>query len=164
MGQLSLYWYQKVSTYILINKKSSYRIVWTEWFCFRGEKGKNTYIKTIFNVSPSVLWSFLMMKMHHILQVRGREASRVTARETWAGFGMLSVGRRCIIMRLFLVPHDSASLVSRLICFPDLKFLLLLRLSRASLVAQTVKNLPTMQETLVRSLGGEDPLEQEMAT
>ena len=34
----------------------------------------------------------------------------------------------------------------------------------ASLVAQTVKNLPAMQETWVRSLGQEDPLEKEMAT
>ena len=33
----------------------------------------------------------------------------------------------------------------------------------ASLVAQTVKRLPTMQETPVRSLGREDPLEKEMA-
>ena len=33
-----------------------------------------------------------------------------------------------------------------------------------SLVAQTVKCLPTMRETQVRSLGGEDPLEKEMAT
>ena len=32
------------------------------------------------------------------------------------------------------------------------------------LVAQTVKNLPTMQETWVRSLGWEDPLEEGMAT
>ena len=32
----------------------------------------------------------------------------------------------------------------------------------ASLEAQLVKNLPTMQETQVRSLGGEDPLEKEM--
>ena len=32
------------------------------------------------------------------------------------------------------------------------------------LVAQTVKRLPTMRETWVRSLGGEDPLEKEMAT
>ena len=31
------------------------------------------------------------------------------------------------------------------------------------MVAQTIKNLPTMQETWVRSLGGEDPLEKEMA-
>ena len=34
----------------------------------------------------------------------------------------------------------------------------------ASLVAQTVKNLPSMQETWVRSLGWEDPLEKGMAT
>ena len=34
----------------------------------------------------------------------------------------------------------------------------------ASLVAQSVKNLPAVQETLVRSLGWEDPLEKEMAT
>ena len=32
-----------------------------------------------------------------------------------------------------------------------------------SMVAQTVKRLPAMQETWVRSLGGEDPLEKEMA-
>ena len=36
--------------------------------------------------------------------------------------------------------------------------------SRTSLVAQTVKNLPTIQETWVQSLGQEDPLEKEMAT
>ena len=35
---------------------------------------------------------------------------------------------------------------------------------RASLVAQTVKRLPTMRETRVRSLGREDPLEKEMTT
>ena len=33
-----------------------------------------------------------------------------------------------------------------------------------SLVAQTVKRLPTVRETWVRSLGQEDPLEKEMAT
>ena len=33
-----------------------------------------------------------------------------------------------------------------------------------SLVAQTVKNLPTVQETQVQSLGWEDLLEKEMAT
>ena len=31
-------------------------------------------------------------------------------------------------------------------------------------IAQTGKNLPAMQETQVRSLGQEDPLEKEMAT
>ena len=35
---------------------------------------------------------------------------------------------------------------------------------RASLVAQTVKDLSAMQETQVRSLGWEDPLEKGMAT
>ena len=34
----------------------------------------------------------------------------------------------------------------------------------ASLVAQMVKNLPAMQETRIQSLGGEDPLEEEMTT
>ena len=42
---------------------------------------------------------------------------------------------------------------------PDPYFLL-----EASLVAQMVKNLPAMQETLVQSPGWEDPLEMEMAT
>ena len=35
---------------------------------------------------------------------------------------------------------------------------------RASLIAQSVKNLPAVQETQVQSLGWEDPLEKEMAT
>ena len=39
-----------------------------------------------------------------------------------------------------------------------------LQYSWASLVAQMVKNLPTMQETWVQSLGWEDPLEEGMAT
>ena len=34
----------------------------------------------------------------------------------------------------------------------------------ASLVAQTVKHLPTMRETRIRPLGWEVPLEKEMAT
>ena len=38
------------------------------------------------------------------------------------------------------------------------------RLDPWNSVAQTVKYLPTMWETWVRSLGQEDPLEKEMAT
>ena len=34
----------------------------------------------------------------------------------------------------------------------------------ASLVARAVKNLPSVQETQVRSLAREDPLQKEMAT
>jgi len=36
--------------------------------------------------------------------------------------------------------------------------------SWASLVVQTVKNLPAMRETWIQSLGWEDPLEEGMAT
>ena len=36
--------------------------------------------------------------------------------------------------------------------------------STLTLVAQTVKNLPTMQETWIQSLGYEEPLEEVMAT
>ena len=39
-----------------------------------------------------------------------------------------------------------------------------LQYSWASLMAQLVKNLPTMRETWVRSLGWEDPLERGKAT
>ena len=46
-------------------------------------------------------------------------------------------------------------LLCLLILFPPLSF---------SLVAQMVKYLPVMQETGVRALGWEDPLEKEMAT
>ena len=40
----------------------------------------------------------------------------------------------------------------------------LLKLIRASLIAQLVKNLPAVQETPVRFLGQEDPLEKGKAT
>ena len=40
----------------------------------------------------------------------------------------------------------------------------LLSVGETEMVAQSVKNPPAMQETWVRSLGWEDPLEKEMAT
>ena len=40
----------------------------------------------------------------------------------------------------------------------------MLREERASVVTQLVKNSPAMQDTLVRSLGWEDPLEKGKAT
>ena len=46
----------------------------------------------------------------------------------------------------------------------DLIFDSVIKYYRASLVAETVKRLPAMQETRVRSLDQEDPLEKEMAT
>ena len=39
-----------------------------------------------------------------------------------------------------------------------------MNITGASLVAQQVKNLSAMQETGIRSVGWEDPLEKEMAT
>ena len=44
-----------------------------------------------------------------------------------------------------------------------LLFEVMSRVRGASLVAQMIKRLPAMLETWVRSLGGEDPLEKEMA-
>ena len=46
----------------------------------------------------------------------------------------------------------------------DFIFLKRIHILKASLVVQTEKNLPLMQETQVRSLGWEDALEKEMAT
>ena len=45
-----------------------------------------------------------------------------------------------------------------------LKINLLKKIKFTSLVAQTVKRLPTMWETWVQSLGQEDPLEKGLAT
>ena len=45
---------------------------------------------------------------------------------------------------------------------PILGAFLWVRILWTSLVAQTVKNLPAMQETQVRSLGQEDSLEKEI--
>ena len=46
----------------------------------------------------------------------------------------------------------------------SLSFTVPYRIPWASLVAQSVKNLPAMRDTWVRFLGWEDPLEEEMAT
>ena len=45
-----------------------------------------------------------------------------------------------------------------------LTFILCVCVTRTSLVAETIKRLPAMRETWVRSRGREDPLEKEMAT
>ena len=56
------------------------------------------------------------------------------------------------------------------LCCLDCKYLapeiihILLLIIRASLVTQTVKNLPAIWESWVQSLGWEDPLEKEKAT
>ena len=48
--------------------------------------------------------------------------------------------------------------------FPYFQFHVGFHTTGASLVAQTVKNSPALQETWVQSLGQEDPLEKRMAT
>ena len=48
--------------------------------------------------------------------------------------------------------------------FPYFQFYVGFHTTGASLVAQTVKNSPALQETWVQSLGQEDPLEKRMAT
>ena len=55
----------------------------------------------------------------------------------------------------------SIQLVVRILA---LKFYMLNLLCGASLVVQTIKNVPAMGETQVQSLGQEDPLEKSMAT
>ena len=72
-------------------------------------------------------------------------------------------------MNSFLDKGNVLRLVLGIIITPGTKVLTknrgpLLCTGGASLVAQRVKRLPTMQETRVQSLGREDLLEKEMAT
>ena len=55
------------------------------------------------------------------------------------------------------VPESGSSPGEGIVSYP-------LQYSWVSLVAQMVKNLPALQETWVRSLNWEDPLEESMAT
>ena len=65
------------------------------------------------------------------------------------------------VLLLVISLPQSASFIK---CIDSLIFLCTYTFQRTSLVAQKVKRLPAMQETWVRSLGREDPLEKEMAT
>ena len=69
----------------------------------------------------------------------------------------------CDIHLLSLDIDTAGSWGARLWLEPMTLALLTVELAQ-SLVGQTVKHLPTMPETWVRSLGQEDPLEKEMAT
>ena len=76
---------------------------------------------------------------------------------------MLSLCLNCDIHLLSLDIDTAGSWGARLWLEPTTLALLTVELAQ-SLVGQTVKHLPTMPETWVRSLGQEDPLEKEMAT
>ena len=69
-----------------------------------------------------------------------------------------------MISEVSFVPADTAQTgISRwLLCFK--KMILPNQLYGASLVAQMVKNVPTKQETQIRSLDQEDLLEKGLAT
>ena len=70
---------------------------------------------------------------------------------------------KCSYLELFI---GSISILKNMSVLNDLFLVLTLFNSvlPTSLVAQTVKCLPTMKETWVRSLGWEDPLGKEMTT
>ena len=88
---------------------------------------------------------------------------------SWRSFFHSSSVYSC---HLFLISSASVRSVSFLFFIepifawnvPLVSLIFLKRALWASLVAQMVKHLPAMQETWVRSLGWEDPLEKEMAT
>ena len=60
--------------------------------------------------------------------------------------------------------HVSLSVLVSSVCMPSSGIVGSYGNSRASLVAQPVKNLPARQETPVQFLGWEDTLEKEMVT
>ena len=62
--------------------------------------------------------------------------------------------------------HPCAAFFCLLLAFPEVALISVFSLQPkgASLMARMVKNLPAMRETLVQSLGWENPLEKGMAT
>ena len=63
---------------------------------------------------------------------------------------MITISQYLITMSFLWEEHSRSTLL----------FMISFAMQRASLMAQMVKNLPTMWETWVRSLGWEDPLEK----
>ena len=97
---------------------------------------------------------------------RGQQLRDAGTSSTWAPswhetqqqWHLLRVTKTFGFYELWLCSQKSSSMLF-LVCFS-----VLLWENWASLVAQSVKNLPAVQETPVWSLGREDPLEKEMAT
>ena len=67
----------------------------------------------------------------------------------------------CLVIKISYSVYFQLLTVS---CFFMLTIIMYIAFNWTSLVAQLVKNLPSMQDTLVRFLGREDPLEKEQAT
>ena len=72
-------------------------------------------------------------------------------------------GKIWSVMRAFSHVKDG-KILTRCVCLPCCIMNSKCREHRASLVAQSVKKPPAMQETCILSLGWEDPLEEGMAT
>ena len=68
-----------------------------------------------------------------------------------------------IVRNSFQEKSTSQKMIWGMLCGEKPYFFMLYHLSWASLIAQSVENLPAMQETRVQFLGWEDPLEKEMA-
>ena len=64
---------------------------------------------------------------------------------------------------MFTVKHNDPRPGKEQLHHKHILMLMMIMLFMISLVAQTVKRLPTMWETRVQSPGWEDPLEKEMA-
>ena len=65
---------------------------------------------------------------------------------------------------IYQLSLNSFIYLSKLSIYPSIYLSIYLSIYQTSLVAEMVKCLPIMQETLVQSLGWEDLLEEEMAT
>ena len=105
-------------------------------------------------VKPRVLASHSSSPLTHILSHSAADVARASeaAQKAW------TAGNRCLGLRLLWVRvncRDSGWEGRQKRGVWDF---------RASLVAQTVKNLPAVQKTQLPSLGGEDPLEKGRAT
>ena len=83
------------------------------------------------------------------------ESSECLRAESSGSTGLTSPVAHCLMSEVdsyVFVQFSSFFMVGGLVWYQD------------SLMAQTIKHLPAMQETWVRSLGQEDPLEKETAT
>jgi len=97
------------------------------------------YLKILNCICGSLLWSMLYFCFS------SGDWQKTSNKTLWVSTGWVNL--RGYVLRVYIM-----------ITFTFIHFF-----TRTSLVAQTVKNLSTMRETWVPSLGREDPLEKEMA-
>ena len=106
-------------------------------------------------VFPILLFSSI--SLHYSLKnsILSLPAILLNSAFSWVWLSLLPFAS--LLSQLFVKPPQTTTLTSYI--YFSLGWFWL-----ASLVAQTVKHLPIMWETWVRSLGREDPLEKEMAS